>query len=295
MTEALLAVDSVSFAYDDAPVLRHISFQVPSGQYVGLIGPNGSGKTTLFNIISGYYPAQSGAVAYAGTDIRKIPVHRRAARIALVPQRQRLDFPFTCLEMVLLGLHPHRARFEPITAAHLDQARGVMQATEIWQFAGKPVTELSGGELQRVILARALMQQPRLLLLDEAMSELDIAGRIAMLKLLRTMIAQTGMTVIGIHHDLASAYRYADRVIALANGALAADGTPEQVFTRDFFREVFFVDAEILHGRGFLINDNINTSNERGGKEHEKQTAENHSHSGLGPDALLEPGRLRRT
>ncbi len=257
MSEALLTVDQVSFAYGSRPVLRDISFQAPAGQYISLVGPNGSGKTTLFQIISGYYPAARGRVAYQGREIRRIPAQQRAAQIAMVAQGQRLDFPFTCLEMVLLGLHPHRARFQRLGPGQLEEALDMMERTDVRRFAQKPVTELSGGELQRVVLARALMQKPRLLLLDEAMSELDIAARAAMMKLLKSLVRE-GLTVLGIHHDLAAAYRYSDRVIALSQGQLAADGRPEQVFTRDFFHQVFFVDAEIWPGKGFFINDSIN-------------------------------------
>jgi len=258
MSEPLLRVSDISFAYERAKVLSGVSFAAEASGYIALVGMNGSGKTTLFNLISGYFAAGSGHIRFGGRDIRRIPIPERARRMALVTQRQSLDFPFTCLEAVLLGLHPHRARFEPVSDEHLLAARQIMEKTQVWQFADKPVTTLSGGELQRVILARALLQRPQLLLLDEAMSELDISARIAMMKLLRKVIAETGMTVIGIHHDLALAYRYADRVIALHQGRVAADGSPKQVFTEDFFRKVFLVNAEILDDKGFLIHDNIN-------------------------------------
>jgi iron complex transport system ATP-binding protein len=168
-----------------------------------------------------------------------------------------------------MGLLPHRSRFEPLGDADLDRARTVMQEAGVWDFAGKNVAELSGGQAQRVILARALLQvfpdvnsglskrsaAPRqpLLLLDEAMSELDIAARIDMMNLIRTQVTECGLTVLGIHHDLHTAYRFADRVIALHNGSIAADGSPAEVFTGDFFRTVFSVKAEIIAGKGFLV------------------------------------------
>jgi iron complex transport system ATP-binding protein len=257
MSNSFLNIQDISFSYGVTPVLQHISFQVEPGSYTSLIGTNGSGKTTLFNIISGYYAPAQGRVCFCGREIRRIPILKRAAAIALVTQRQSMNFPYTVLETVLMGMHPHRARFEPVSQAHLLDAKDIMKKTDVWQFADKTITTLSGGELQRVILARALMQRPRLLLLDEAMSELDIAARIAMMKLLRQTMGETGMAVIGIHHDLSVAYRYSDRVIALQNGCIAADGDPADVFTKDFFREVFFVDAEILPGKGFIISDNI--------------------------------------
>jgi iron complex transport system ATP-binding protein len=260
MSEALLSVSGVSFSYNAARVLQGVSFDADTGGYISLVGPNGSGKTTLFHILSGCYAPETGAARLYGREVRKIPVQERATIIALVAQRQSLDFPFTCLESVLLGLHPHRARFEAVRSAHLELARDIMRKTDVWQFAEKPVTALSGGEMQRVILARALVQRPKLLLLDEAMSGLDISARIAMLKLLRRTIAETGLTVIAVHHDLTLAYRYSDRVLALHGGRIAANGRPEEVFTKEFFQKVFLVDAEIIPGKGFFIHDNIQAS-----------------------------------
>lgn len=257
MSETLLSVRNISFSYGNTAVLSDVSFDASAGTYISLVGLNGSGKTTLFNIISGYFAPQSGSARLFDRDIRHISVLERAGMLALVAQRKNSNFPFTCLESVLMGLHPHRARFEPVTKSHLSLAKDMMQKTDVWQFADQPVTTLSGGELQRVILARALLQRPKLLLLDEAMSELDLSSRLSMVKLLREIIRETGMTVIAIHHDLSIAFRYSDRIITLQNGQIKADGPPESVLTKEFFKEVFLVDAEIIPGKGFFINDNI--------------------------------------
>ena len=257
MREPILTASELRFSYATQDVLENVSCSVYPGEYLGVIGPNGSGKTTLFQLLSGHFAPERGTVKLDGREIRSIPIRMRARSLALVAQRQSLDFPFTCLETVLLGLHPHRARFERVSAADFAEARTMMEQTEVWHLAEKRVSEVSGGELQRVILSRALMQRPRLLLLDEAMSELDVSARIAMMKLLRTQIEQTGMTVIGIHHDLALTYRYCDRILALKDGRVAGDGTPDAVFTPTFFETVFAVHAEILPGQGFLIYDNI--------------------------------------
>lgn len=257
MSESLLSVRNVSFSYDNKKILCDISFDAGSKGYISLVGLNGSGKSTLFNILSGYYSPDFGSVRLYGREIRTIPIQERATMIAVVAQRQNHNFPFTCLESVLMGLHPHRARFEPVINEHLLLAKDIMQKTDVWHLSERPVTELSGGELQRVMVARALLQRPKLLLLDEAMSELDISSRISILKLLHQIISETGMTVISVHHDLSIAYRYSDRVIALQNGQIKLDDSPAHVFTEEFFKEVFFVDAEIVPEKGFFINDNI--------------------------------------
>lgn len=257
MTDPLLDIRAVSFSYGAQQALKSISFSVDKGQYVSLIGPNGSGKTTLFNIIGGYFKPLSGEVLFCGRRIGAIPIRERAKKIAAVLQRQDTGFPFSCLEMVLLGLYPHNARFEAVTAASMEQVRNVMEATDVWRFANKPITELSGGELQRVILARALVQKPQLLLLDEAASELDISARIETIKLIKSVIKDTDMAVLSISHDLDCAYRYCDFAVALNNGSIAAIGEPQDVFSQRLFREVFFVEAEILPQKGFVIHDSI--------------------------------------
>jgi iron complex transport system ATP-binding protein len=211
----------------------------------------------LFNVISGYSSPRSGTVSLDGRPVRTIPLAERATLMAVVVQQERLTFPFTCLESVLLGLHPHRSRFEPVRREHLLEARAIMESTQTWQLADRPVTTLSGGESQRVALARALLQRPQVLLLDEAMSELDIAARIAMAKLLRRRSQEEGLTVIAVHHDLGFAYRYSDWVVALDHGQVAAQGPPAAVFTEELFRAVFGVEAEVAPGKGILITDTV--------------------------------------
>jgi iron complex transport system ATP-binding protein len=156
--------------------------------------------------------------------------------------------------------------------AALSRAEEIMRETGVWGFASKPANTLSGGELQRVLLARAIIQifpnthetlpapasekhVPKLLLLDEAFSELDIAARIGMMKLLNGMLKKRSFTVIGIHHDLHLAGRFTSRIIALRRGSIAGDGPPDAIFTEDFFQRVFGVKAEIVPGKGFFFHD----------------------------------------
>jgi iron complex transport system ATP-binding protein len=183
-----------------------------------------------------------------------------------VPQGGRIEFPYTCLETVLMGLHPHQSRFAPWDDAALSRAAETMRETGVFHLANRRVTEISGGQMQRLLLARAILQifpheresgEPRVLLLDETLSELDIAARIAMMKLLSRLTQERHLAVIGIHHDLSLAYRFAGRVIALSRGELAADGPPDHVFTPEFFERVFSVRAERIPQRGLLFFDNI--------------------------------------
>jgi iron complex transport system ATP-binding protein len=161
-----------------------------------------------------------------------------------------------------MGLHPRTGRLGLESPEQLEMAKDVMQKAGCWQHAQKSILEISGGEFQRVILARALIQlmplpnepaSPKLLLLDEAMSELDICAKFEMMDLIRSAISQTGLAVAGIQHDLHQAGLFADKVLALKGGKQAAFGSPKEVFTKGFFAEVFSVRAEEVSGKGFLF------------------------------------------
>lgn len=257
LNSPLLEAKNVSFSYGKDKVLRDVSLVVNRGEYLSIVGMNGSGKTTLLSLLSGHLRPDKGAVFLNGRNLNSISVRERARQIALVSQSRQMNFPFTCLELVLMGLHPHSERFENVSDEQLEKAREIMESTDVWRFADKPITEISGGERQRVILSRALMQNPSLLLLDEAVSELDIAAKISMMKLLLQQVRKTGMSVVSIHHDLTTVFRFSDRVAALKLGSLAENGTPEKLMTKEFFKDVFSVDAEILSNKGFIVCDNI--------------------------------------
>jgi len=254
----LLTLEDIGFAYDAKRVLRGVSFSVDRGEYISIVGPNGSGKTTLLQIMCGCFKPETGAVYYMGQAVHKMDTRERAKHFAVVYQQQHGGkFPYTCLEMVIMGLHPHRARFEPLSDEAFLWVEQVMQMTDTLRFADKPITRISGGELQRVMLARAIVQKPRVLFLDEAMSGLDICARISMTKLLRELIQIHGITVMAINHDLNTAYRFSSRIVALSKGGIAAIGPPRQVMTEGFFEDVFDVKAEIYEEKGFFIHDNI--------------------------------------
>jgi iron complex transport system ATP-binding protein len=164
-----------------------------------------------------------------------------------------------------MALYPHRPRLAFTSEADIALAEAAMRETGVWRFAEKNITELSGGERQKVIITRAMLQiesvvserSGGLLLLDEALSALDISARIDMMKLLSRYAESRRGTVIGIHHDLHSAYRFSSRVVALARGKIAACGSPREVFTEKFFREVFSVKADILGESGFIVRDSF--------------------------------------
>ena len=194
-----------------------VDLHADRGQLVGLIGPNGAGKSTFLRAISGILRHQEGTVCLDGTDLNAISAKEVAARLALVPQIAPYTHGFTALELVLMGRYPHLGRFQIEGAEDDHIARDSMRLTETEHFAGRTLDTLSGGERQRVFVSRALAQQPRVLLLDEPTSNLDIFHQIKVLDLVRQLV-DDGLTAVAAIHDLNMAARYCDRLVLLSEG-----------------------------------------------------------------------------
>ena len=257
MKNSLLTVQDVSFSYLKKQVLSHVDFEVEEGTYVSLIGPNGSGKTTFIHLLSGYLKCRQGAIDYNGHNIETMSPKERAKEIAVVYQNTTCNFPYTCFETVMMGSYPHRSRFEGITKVQMQDVEEAMQTAGVLHLAEREITGISGGELQRVLLARALVQKPRLLLLDEAMSDLDIAAKLEMNRVLRNMVLNEHLTVLAVHHDLNIAFDFSDHIVALKKGQVAADDTTKALARPEFFREVFGVEAQIYEKDKFVLYDTI--------------------------------------
>lgn len=251
----MIDVERVSFAYGRQQVLRGIDMTVARGKYTALIGPNGSGKTTLLAILSGMLKPGGGKVRIDGQDLARMPFRERAMRFAIIQQRERVVMPFTCLEVVLMGLSPRMARLASPSPEEMAFVKAIMERTDTAFLMEKPVTQISGGEFQRVLIARALAQRPSLLFLDEAMSDLDVSARLKLLSLLKSQTETEGLTVLAVHHDINTAYATADEVAVLHEGSLRAKGAPEAVLTPALFADIFGVEAEIVPGKGLFFRD----------------------------------------
>jgi len=242
---AALSVENVSFSYDIAvPTLRDISLEVHTREFLTIVGPNGSGKTTLLRLLDRLYLPQRGRILLDNTDLASYPRAEIAKRIAFVPQDSSMMFPFTTLEIVLMGRAPHNRRLGYLSRAFesehdLEVARRMMKLTDIEHLADQPVTALSGGERQRVFIARALAQEPEIILLDEPNAHLDIAHQLDIFNLIKKLNRESGLTVVSVSHDLNLAAAYSDRVALLLCGALAGLGPPEEALTESRINEVF--------------------------------------------------------
>lgn len=225
-------------------LLDRVDLHADRGQLVGLIGPNGAGKSTLLRAISGILRYQGGTVCLDGTDLNAISAKDVAARLALVPQIAPYTHGFTALELVLMGRYPHLGPFQ-IEGSEDDRiAKDAMRLTEIERFAGRTLDTLSGGERQRVFVSRALAQQPRVLLLDEPTSNLDVFHQLKVLDLVRQLV-DDGLTAVAAIHDLHMAARYCDRLVLLSKGRVIADGPPEDVLSPEIIESAFGVKSAV--------------------------------------------------
>ena len=241
---AALSANDVSYAVGMAQLLEAVSLEVRGGSLLGLIGPNGAGKSTLLKCISQLLSPAAGQVCLDGDDLRGRSPQEIARHIALLPQSTTLNFAFTCLEVVLMGRNPHLGRFQAEGARDHAIARQSMKNTGTEEFVTRLITEVSAGERQRVLLARALTQQPRLLLLDEPTAGLDVQHQLQVFTLIRNLVRQ-GLTAIAVVHDLNLAARYCDRLVLLDRGTVHARGLVGDVLTPKNLADVFKVEATV--------------------------------------------------
>jgi iron complex transport system ATP-binding protein len=244
-TDVRLSVEQVSYAYAPNPsqaplfTLEALSFQAKPGELVAILGPNACGKSTLLKLISGALEPLSGRIFLNGFATHSLPVKTRAQRIALVQQESRLLFPARAWEFVMQGRHPYGGglRFESeediLIATNALAQVGASHLSDRW------MDKVSGGEKQRIILARALAQQPLLVLLDEPTLHLDIGAQVDLLESLRRLAAQNRYTVVVVTHELNLAGEYADQVVLLQRGKCLRVGSPATVLQREILEQVF--------------------------------------------------------
>jgi len=240
-----LQIQGVDFSYFDGLVLHDINLSLGAGEMVGLLGPNGSGKTTLLKLASGVLKPKQGEVRLGGSSLSQLSRKSIARRVAVVPQQFHIPFAFTTSEVVTLGRIPFIKALTGERAADKQAVAAAMELVGIAELMERRFDEMSGGERQKVTLAMALAQQPKLLLLDEPTVHLDISHQVETLELVRSLNVGQGLTVIAAMHDLNMASLYFDRLILLKEGRIATEGTPAQVLTEDTIREVFSASVRV--------------------------------------------------
>ncbi len=237
-----LRFEGCTIGYGDAPVLSGLELAVEPGGFVAMIGPNGVGKTTCLRAVTGSARVLEGRVLVGGRPVDRMSARERARGVGVLPQVPPIAFAFRSVDFVAMGRHPHLGRLAAPDEGDDEVVRRAMERTDTLRLEDVPVSALSGGDYQRLLLAQALAQEPDVLLLDEPTSHLDINHRLQILDLVRDL-ADEGMAVLGIFHDLDLAGRYGDRVAVLHDGRLVVDAAPEEALTPAMLSSVFDVKA----------------------------------------------------
>jgi iron complex transport system ATP-binding protein len=235
----MIELNSISFRYREEWVLEDVSFRVEKGEFVGVIGPNGSGKTTLLKMLYRLLSPQKGEILFELVPIRKMDRADIAKRIGVVAQETQLLFPFSVLETVLMGRSPYLGHLMFESEKDLEIAKKAMEWTETLSFSERPMDELSGGERKRVFIARALAQEPEVILLDEPTANLDIHHQMDFLDLILTLNRERGLTILMASHDMNVASEFCDRLILLQEGRIYQIGTPDEVITKENIEKVY--------------------------------------------------------
>lgn len=238
-SKTLIQAIDLNGGYGDEMIVRDVSFQIHKGDFLGIIGPNGSGKSTLLKLISRALPVKGGRVLFEEEDIQHMSLKKLSQKIAFVPQDTMINFPFTVEEIVLMGRIPHLKRLQHESKIDRDIALRSLELTDVLSLRNKNINELSAGERQRVIIARALAQEPSLMFLDEPTSHLDIGHEIRLLDLLKKLNKDNSLTVVIVMHDLNLASEYCDRLMLLENGRIYKEGSAKDVLTYQTIEAVY--------------------------------------------------------
>ena len=251
MVTSPLEVRDLGYDYDGRPVLDSVTWDLRKGEILGVLGPNGCGKTTMLRNLNRNLSPKRGCVLLDGTDLEDMAKRDIARHIAAVPQSNEIRFAFTVREMVAMGRMPFQEAFRGNSSEDERIIDEAMELTGITHMSDRLINTMSGGERQRVIIARALAQQPEILLMDEPTLHLDINMQFEVLDLVSKLSKDRGLTVVIVSHDLPMVARYCDRIILIHDRTVWAEGKPEDVLTPENMRTVFNIDARFeLDDRG---------------------------------------------
>ncbi len=245
-----IAINKIRYAYGDVSVLKAVTFDVDAGSFFVIIGPNGSGKTTLMKVIAGIIKSKKGRIKIQDRRLGAYSRKSLARIIAYVPQMAQIDFPFTVKEIVLMGRAPHLGLLGLTTEKDIALADEAMTFTGIDHLAERRLDQLSGGECQRVFIARAICQAPQIILLDEPTASLDLAHQVRLMDLMRRLKDEKGVTVVMVSHDVNLAAMYGDCLLLMKKGQRVGLGSPQEVLTQDRLEEAYgcklLIDASPL-------------------------------------------------
>lgn len=245
---SLLSIRNLTAGYGKEPVIKDICLEVKGGDFIGIIGPNGCGKTTLLRFLSKALPVKPGKVSFELKDISQMSQKEFCRKVAFVGQDNLINFPFTVFDIVMMGRIPHLKRLQQETKKDLEAANKALIMTDTLHLKEKFINQLSSGERQRVIVAKALAQEPSLIFLDEPTSHLDIGHQIQILDLLRRLNRENGLTITMVLHELNLASEYCNRIILLNEGRIFREGSPAEVLT--------YQNIEVVYKTVVVVKEN---------------------------------------
>ncbi|MBK8445718.1 MAG: ABC transporter ATP-binding protein [Micropruina sp.] len=243
---AALAAEAATLGYDDHVVFSGLDLHIEPGTVTTLIGANGCGKSTLLKAFGRLLTPSAGSIRLEGTPLRRLSARAVARRLAILPQKPLTPGATTVRDLVMRGRHPHQRLLRPWTAEDAAKVEAAIDATGMTELADRDVGSLSGGQLQRAWIALVLAQDAPTILLDEPTTFLDLSHQLEVLRLVRTINARHGSTIVMVLHDLSLAARYSDRLVVLHQGRVLADGEPWQVITPEVLATAFGLDALVI-------------------------------------------------
>ena len=262
-----LEVRNLRYLYDKHLVLDGVDMSVVEGEILGILGPNGCGKTTMLKNLNKNLSPNGGCILLDGKDMEELTKKDIAQKIAVVPQTNEVHFAFTVRDIVAMGRMPFQRLMGGASTEDESVIDDAIRRTGLSKYADRHINTMSGGERQRVIIARAIAQTPKILLMDEPTLHLDISMQFDALNLVHRLSKESGLTVVIVSHDLGMVARYCDRIIMLHDHKVHALGTPEEVLTPENMKTVFNVDAELIYDEKIgkhtvLLHDSYNNYDE---------------------------------
>ncbi len=257
MNRDVLRIKNLNWGFNGRNIFNSVNVRIPAGTFTGIIGPNGAGKTTLLKLILKLLPPDRKSIFLDNKDITLFSRKDMARKMSYVPQTPGVDFGFTVKHMVAMGRNPHLRSFSSETSEDRAIVTDALKDTQIEYLSSKDISKISGGELQRVIIARALAQKPAVLALDEPTNHLDLNHQMKILSLVRDLSDVKGITVIAVLHDFNHALEYCDNLILMNGGAVVASGIPENVITPENMHTVYHLEIAMeknpFTGKPYMI------------------------------------------
>jgi iron complex transport system ATP-binding protein len=248
----MIRIEGVSFSYGSVEALRGLTIEGKRGEFIGLIGPNGSGKSTLLRCINGILKPKAGCIMVDGNEVNKMKLSEMAQLCANVPTEFPEDFNLTILDLVFMGRYPYVQGLWWEKKEDEDIVLKALQDFQVEHLKERKMSEISSGERQRALLAKAVVQTPKIMLVDEPSAHLDLKYKLESMEHLRSLLAN-GISIIVASHDINLLAKYCDKVIILSKGEIVAFGDPKEVITEELIRDVYGVEAEVMRNNGSIF------------------------------------------